>query len=300
MLDTLAAGWREWNGRLLERLDLLEGRQFFCDQVSLSLAFAASPVPFAELPLAMNFPLHIRVEEAPALAEPCEPVIVHYHDRVDPLGYLSPAPNAAAQARIDRFNARVLQARRERFDNRLFWNFRYSHSPELGSGVGSRGEVAAYKREMLQRLVAQCRPESVLDVGCGDQHVSQALPDRGYLGVDISSVVIGKNRQQFPRRGFSCGDLLDPSFTPPGADLVVCLDVLIHLDRLESYRAFVRRLLGLTRRVGIVSGFEAPPQHAHDMTFYHERLSDTLRLAGARRLEMIGEYRQLAVWKYTV
>ena len=57
----------------------------------------------------------------------------------------------------------------------------------VGSGIGSRGEVAEYNREMLVRLVENCRPKSLLDVGCGDQNVSQVLPDNGYLAAPPNS-----------------------------------------------------------------------------------------------------------------
>ena len=108
MLDTLAVAWRQWNRRLLDRLDLLQGRQFFCDQASLSLAFAQRPVPFAELPLAMNFPLHLTAADGPSLTAPCDPVIIHYHGSIDSRGCLGAALNPTAQARIDRYNERVL------------------------------------------------------------------------------------------------------------------------------------------------------------------------------------------------
>jgi SAM-dependent methyltransferase len=331
MLDTLAAGWQAWNQRLLERLDLLRPHQTYCDQASLSLAFAEHPVPFAELPLAMNFPLHLSASAYPALGEPCDPVIIYYHDRVTPHGYLQPGPNALVQARIDAFNARVHAARRRRFDNRLFWDFRYSHAPDLGSGVGSRGETAEYKRALLQRVMESERPDSVLDVGCGDQHVSQVLPDAGYVGLDISRVVVERNRQAYAGRRFECGDLLDPNFNPVPCEGVVCLDVLIHIDRIEAYRAFVHRLVTLARRFGIVSGYEAapparsqpteqhrwprlaalarrlgvpsrmdsPPAAKYDMIFYHEPLSRTLREAGVADLQPIGTYHGLTMWRFT-
>lgn len=108
MLDTLAVAWRQWNGRLLARLDLLQSQRFFCDQASLSLAFAARAVPFAELPLAMNFPLHLPITECPALSTACDPVIIHYHESIDSQGCLQAAPNPTAQARVERYNRRVL------------------------------------------------------------------------------------------------------------------------------------------------------------------------------------------------
>jgi hypothetical protein len=50
--------------------------------------------------------------------------------------------------------------------------------PELGSGVGSQGENLHYKRQLLRDLVRDPN-QTVLDIGCGDLAVSDALPSLG-------------------------------------------------------------------------------------------------------------------------
>ena len=295
-LATLGSAWRRLDAALLERLDLLGPNPVHCDQASLSLAFAAQPVPFRELPVSMNFPLHLTHLDTPPEMQACDPVILHYHDRVDASGYLQPSPYPGAQKRIEQFNGRLRQDRRQRFDNRLFWDWRYAHAPDLGSGLGSRGAACAYKQELLHRLVTMHRPCSILDIGCGDQVVSQVLPDEIYTGVDISSVVIDRNRANHPNRQFVCGDILDLDL--PRADLVICLDVLIHIDNPDRYQAVVSRLVALTNKVGFVSGYQVAPEVKHDLTFYHEPLSQTLEHAGARHLRQVGAYRSVTLWAF--
>lgn len=91
-LSRLAPAWRYFNMALIDRLDLLESYSFYCDQASLSLAFASESVPFRELPLSMNFPTHFeRLCALPAM-QACDPVILHYHNRIDPNGYLASVP----------------------------------------------------------------------------------------------------------------------------------------------------------------------------------------------------------------
>ena len=195
------------------------------------------------------------------------------------------------------------------FNNRLFWNKRYETDPALGSGVGSRGECLAYKQALLKDAVEQIHPRTVLDIGCGDMAVSSALPTEGYTGIDTSNVVIQKNKKAFPGRSFIWGDFLDLDLPP--SEMVVCLDVLIHLDKKNLYREFVKKIVHQTTRFGIIAGFEENPKAKETMLqpvhttmsavpdnphrvypgcFFHETISKTLSAYGVTRFRKIGGY----------
>lgn len=103
---TLGESWLKYNKALLESIDLLGEKKTFCDQVSLSLAFAATPVPFKELSLEMNFPLHQTEFVNSPKMQGCDPVIIHYHDLIDDNGFLISSVFFGAQSRIEQFNAR--------------------------------------------------------------------------------------------------------------------------------------------------------------------------------------------------
>ncbi len=99
--------WREWNRRILDCLDLLGPCAHHCHQASFSLALAAHPVPFAAAPPALNFPLHLEPQPPPPAMLAADPVILHYHARVDATGCLLPSPYPRAQARIAALNRRL-------------------------------------------------------------------------------------------------------------------------------------------------------------------------------------------------
>ncbi len=290
--------WRRYTEDLSRRIDMLGSAGFHCEQASLTLAFHEHPVPFEELPVAMNFPLHLDASQAPAAMQSCDPVIIHYHHLTDPSGFVSDTPYGAAQGRITAFNERLRLHRREVFNNRFFWDHRYAEHADLGSGLGSRELPLLYKRQMLRQALSEFKPESILDVGCGDQEVAVELPDEAYLGVDLSPVVIERNRLRFPNRRFAAADFATLSL--PKRDLTICFDVLIHADSPELYRKIVGRLVASTAHHGIVSGFEAPPEVKSDITFFHEPLSATLMSAGATKLRRLGEYRDTVVWCFSV
>lgn len=305
ILRKLAPIWSKYNSALLERFDSLGAQAFYCDQISLSLAFNSIKVSFSELPLSMNYPVHLhKLPENESLSM-CDPVVIHYHNRVDTEGNLTASPYAGVQRRIEQFNKRLSEERSLHFDNRSFWNARYASDPDLGSGVGSRGITASYKQEVLQSVVSLCAPTSVLDVGCGDQYVSSCVPDEIYTGVDISSVVIERNRAEFANRRFVEGNILDIDI--PKSDMVICLDVLIHIDNRQSYENIVRRLVALTGKLSLISGFESHPGIPLNKgtkdgkvapVFFYEPINETLRKAGVKNLKKAGAYNKVTLWMF--
>src|SRR6185312_1458439 len=115
------------------------------------------------------------------------------------------------------------------FDNRVFWNNRYNTNLDLGSGIGSRGEHREYKKKILTDILEKYKPESVLDIGCGDLEITEDIDFPNYTGIDTSDFIIKRNKAKYPNRRFLCGDFpnLSNQFQL-NADLVICLDVLIH------------------------------------------------------------------------
>lgn len=180
--------------------------------------------------------------------------------------------------------------------SRGYWNERYATNPCLGSGLGSQGDILAYKRTLLEKLSSRYSASSVLDVGCGDMAVGEALPEQGYIGIDFSNVVTSLNGARFPARRFVCGDFLELDLAQ--AEMVICLDVLIHIASADDYRRFAKRLVTLCRTAGVVTGFEVPPSYLSEITFYHEPLGQTLARAGAVNVRKVGGYRQVAVFAF--
>ena len=300
-LEDLARAWLGINAELLKHLELLGRDRYYCDQASLALAFAAAPVPFRELPLGMNYPMHHEDTNVRCASYECEPVVLHYHDRVDGDGCLLPSLSPRVQEGIEAFNRRVMASERtirrlRQFDNSVFWDARYSQNPAVGSGVGSRGLTLVYKRELLRNAIDELLPRSILDVGCGDLAVSHIVPEREYTGVDVSPVVVERNRHAFPTRRFVCADILELDNLE--SDVIVCLDLLIHVDDVDRYRGIVERLVRWAGRGGVVSGYETKPKSPSVSTFFFEALSSTLRSAGAHRLRRLGQYRDVTVWLF--
>jgi SAM-dependent methyltransferase len=290
-----------------DELPEISKHSFFTDQFALSLAIAKAKLPHRALPLEMNFqtnqPFH------PSLSpEETEPFIVHYHHRLTPNGGLMHCSYQKANRVIDKVNECLLETEdskrpgstrfhNESFDNLRFWENRYATNPLLGSGLGSRGKNLDYQKLVLSKILSKYKPSSILDVGCGDLEVVKNLDYRGrYTGVDISPTIIKRDSKCKPDWVFIPGDFLEiRSQKALNAELVICLDVLIHEHSYEKYREFLQALIETSGKLCLVSGYETAPSFRNDIVAFHEPLTRTLTKLGVRNIQLIGSYRDVCV-----
>jgi SAM-dependent methyltransferase len=117
-----------------------------------------------------------------------------------------------------------------------------------GSGEGSHVDATAAYRTVLQAVLGASDVTSVVDAGCGDWQVSRLVDWSGvrYVGIDIVPEVVEANTAAFGSDSvaFVAADVRTEML--PGADLLVCKDVLQHWD-VASIQGFLARHLGRYR-----------------------------------------------------
>ena len=87
----------------------------------------------------------------------------------------------------------------------------------------------------LSALFDATQPSSsVLEIGCGEGFVAGQLSERhagdSYVGVDLNADDVERLRAKFPRIEAHQGNIYDLSFLDREFDVVVCAEVLEHLD----------------------------------------------------------------------
>lgn len=110
------------------------------------------------------------------------------------------------------------------FSSPGYWNARYRAGGT--SGAGSNGRLARFKTDVINRLVAERRIGSVIDLGCGDGSLLPLLTLPNYVGVDVSPVALARCAEQWPGYRFVLADALD---TVAPAELALSIDVVFHL-----------------------------------------------------------------------
>ncbi|HQU15015.1 MAG TPA: hypothetical protein PLO69_02790 [Gammaproteobacteria bacterium] len=274
--DPLAREWRRWADWCIAHIDMFGDKSMRIDQVSFAMAIASLGIPFAELDRRFNVPTHI----PQPLGLDCDPAILHYHRAVDNQQlFLTVQGLPQVNKAIHAINERILSERRLSFDNAVFWNARYTLHPDLGSGVGSRGTILARKQQLLREVVRILDVHSILDVGSGDGYTASALPEEVSVhAADLAASSRSLYLTAVPRASWMQHDITSEP-VKVNADLVVCLDVLIHISANDEYQSAVKNLLANGEPV-LVSGFDAHPVEFGPMTYFHEPLSSTIRDLG--------------------
>jgi SAM-dependent methyltransferase len=270
LLPVLAPAWESWARWLLDRRQLLLDWTFHLDQVAMVLALAAEGIGSEQLDVRWNTPTHDLTRIPP---DPPIPAVIHYHQEVDPQGRIRMTGFPSIDGQIERVNEAIGRLWQEAFPNATFWQWRYLTNPDLGSGIGSRGQPLLGKRDLLATLLEVLTPASVLDVGCGDGEATRDLPMPGYIGMDVSPEAVRRAQTGRPEGRFLVGGLAD---FPIRADLTICLDVLIHQSDPAAYRDQVARLWKSADRALVISGYQQPLDAVAPMVHFHEPLSATL------------------------
>ena len=112
------------------------------------------------------------------------------------------------------------------------------------SGVGSYGEFAAFKGEVLNDLVREQRVESVIEFGCGDGNQLSLAAYPRYLGLDVSPTAVARCRDRFAHDATKSFRLMS-EYDDEIADLALSLSKL-YAQRGERREA--RRILEVTAR----------------------------------------------------
>jgi 2-polyprenyl-3-methyl-5-hydroxy-6-metoxy-1,4-benzoquinol methylase len=80
-------------------------------------------------------------------------------------------------------------------------------------------------------------PRSVLEIGVGEGFLSGFLADRypaiEFTGVDLNQQDLELLAKKFPRIKRYCANIYDLSALPGGYDLIICAEVLEHVDEPE-------------------------------------------------------------------
>jgi ubiquinone/menaquinone biosynthesis C-methylase UbiE len=90
--------------------------------------------------------------------------------------------------------------------------------------------------------ISSFAPQSVLDAGCGEGHALDFLSSYAhYVGIDVNPDCVNFCREKYPARQFAVESVLALPFADQGFDVVLCMEVLEHLEHpTEAVRELTR------------------------------------------------------------
>jgi len=268
-LNEFAPIWIKWAKWCVENIGLFASYANHVDQVSMALALRDLNCSAHLLSIAMNLPYHV-----PEILTDVDPAVFHYHDGLDPMFKLNPCGKPLIDSQVIRIKAVIDDFIKEELSTEFFWTLRYSLFPELGSGIGSRGEFIELKRQIISSLTFGMEKKAILDIGCGDLEIMQTFNFTDYTGIDIASSALDIAQKKKPHWTFICGNPIDLFNTQ--FDIVICMDVLIHQKDEKDYHNLLAKLVRLTRRRLIISGYEKKPEYHSSIVYFFGSLSEHL------------------------
>ena len=96
-----------------------------------------------------------------------------------------------------------------------------------------------YDKKIVNQTINSLKPQTVLDVGCGNGQWSSLMPE-DYMGIDISSKMVDIARKNYPARRFENVKLEDlPTKYQRGEkfDLAFCHTVFLHIKEKDVQKA---------------------------------------------------------------
>lgn len=150
--------------------------------------------------------------------------------------------------------------------SREYWETRYAGGGT--SGLGSYGEVAAFKAKVLNDFVRKHDIKTVIEFGCGDGNQLSLADYPSYIGLDISKSAIQLCIARFKEDTTKKFFLYEPDrfhdnqhlFT---AELAVSLDVIYHLVEDTIFFAYMKHLFQASRKFVIIFSSDTDTNPAH-------------------------------------
>lgn len=134
-------------------------------------------------------------------------------------------------------------------DSQTYWEKRYARG--LTSGTGSRGNLAEFKSNVINRLLVEHEIESAIEFGCGDGHQLGLIAYPEYTGFDVSHSAIQRCRESY-RDDLSKSFRLVAEHEGDQADLTLSLDVIYHLVEDDVFEQHMRLLFGSSRAMVLI------------------------------------------------
>jgi 2-polyprenyl-3-methyl-5-hydroxy-6-metoxy-1,4-benzoquinol methylase len=154
---------------------------------------------------------------------------------------------------------------------------------------------AGFRDRILRRIVSKHTPgKSVLELGCGEGHLTQAIfhDAKSVTGIDFSNVAIGRAKaRRLPNANFEVADILNASFE--GYDIITAIECLYYLTPAELTAFFNKASREHNGKLLIVSG-TIIGQNEHRQYFTHDVF---LKMFADHDMAVVGFHNLSVYWR---
>ena len=160
------------------------------------------------------------------------------------------------------------------FSSSSYWDNRYASGGT--SGDGSYGNLAKFKADVINSIIATKNIESALEFGCGDGNNIQLYNFKRYTGVDVSEKALNICREKYKDDNSKRFIHLDGSLSER-AEVSLSLDVIYHLVEDHIFLDHLDHLFKCSRRFVLIYSscvnYQPTARHVRHRNF-HKHVAD--------------------------
>ncbi len=134
-----------------------------------------------------------------------------------------------------------------------YWNERYKNNGN--SGMGSYNRLAEFKAEVVNQFIEKEKIETVIEIGCGDGNQLSLIHYNNYTGVDVSEVIIEKNKLNYQNdktKRFYWTKTERDKYINQKYDMAISMDVIFHLLEDQVFYAYMEDLFSVAERYVVI------------------------------------------------
>jgi SAM-dependent methyltransferase len=154
------------------------------------------------------------------------------------------------------------------FNSSSYWENRYISGGT--SGDGSYGNLARFKAEVINHIIASKGIESALEFGCGDGNNLGLYNFKRYTGVDVSNKALNICREKYKNDNTKRFIHFAES-SSERADITLSLDVIFHLVEDQVFFDHLDHLFNCSRRFVLIysscANYHLPALHVRHRNF---------------------------------
>ena len=134
-----------------------------------------------------------------------------------------------------------------------FWNEYYSSGGN--SGTNSYNRLAEFKAEVVNDFLLKNHVSTIAEIGCGDGNQLTLIHYQNYVGIDVSEVIIEKDREKFkeyPNYRFFHSLTEREKYIDCLFDMTISMDVIFHLLEDNVFFAYMDDLFSLSTKYVVI------------------------------------------------
>ena len=134
-----------------------------------------------------------------------------------------------------------------------FWNEHYKNNGN--SGTGSYHRLAEFKAEIVNQFIKDEKIETVIEIGCGDGNQLSLIYYSNYTGVDVSEVIVEKNKQNYQddqTKQFFCTKTEREKYINKKYDMAISMDVIFHLLEDQVFYNYMEDLFFVAKKYVVI------------------------------------------------